>query len=345
MERICRTAACLALFAALASPRVSGQAAATDFVQLTSCGEAVFPSLDASAHQIAFTAVCDLVPGQNPDGGAEVFIVDVNSGRVRQLTNAPAGTYAAGPRLNASGKKVAFGSTADLVPGENADGSAEIFIMNVDGSGLVQLTHTPNDPNEFTTFAPAIDYAGKQVYFTSTMDLLPGGNVDGSREIFGVAADGTGLRQLTASLDASTDPAVDASGDVYFICNGGCGAATGGPSHLMRIRSDGTGLVRLTSIGDNGDEVGVDAAGNRVVFSSTSDLVPGGNSDGNMEIFAYDVDSETITQVTATTGGGGCAVPVVSANGMTVAFSSDRDLVPGSNPALKREVFMARLRR
>ena len=322
----------------------AGPADETTFIQLTSCGEAVFPSLDASAQQVAFTAVCDLVPGQNPDG-IEVFLLDISSGRTTQLTNSPSGTDSAGPRLSPSGKKVVFGSNADLVQGGNPDGSAETFIMNVDGSGLTQLTHTSGDPGLPATFAPAIDYPGREVFFTSTLDLV-GGNADQSREIFAIKSDGIGLRQLTASFgDQNTDPSVDASGHVYFICNGGCLLNAEGPSHLMRIRKDGTGLVRLISIGNNGDGTGVDAAGSRVAFSSTSDLVPGSNADLNMEIFVLDVDSGELTQVTSTTGDVGCSGPVLSANGMTLAFSCDRDLVPGSNTDLNREVFLAKLKR
>jgi Tol biopolymer transport system component len=88
----------------------------------------------------------------------------------------------------------------------------------------------------------------------------------------------------------------------------------------------------------------VDAAGSRVVFSSTSDLVPGANADLNMEIFMFDVDAGTLTQITSTTGGHGCAGPAISANGMVVAFSCDRDLVPGSNTDLNGEVFLAKLK-
>src|SRR5690242_3233790 len=60
-----------------------------------------------------------------------------------QLTSNPdcnGGVGAAYPSIDATGKKIAFTSTCDLVPGNNTDGNGELFVMNADGTGMAQLT-------------------------------------------------------------------------------------------------------------------------------------------------------------------------------------------------------------
>lgn len=44
------------------------------------------------------------------------------------------------PSMTGDGSRIAFTSSADLTD-EKADGSREIFMMNADGSGVVQLTN------------------------------------------------------------------------------------------------------------------------------------------------------------------------------------------------------------
>jgi Tol biopolymer transport system component len=66
----------------------------------------------------------------------------------------------------------------------------------------------------------------------------------------------------------------------------------------------------------------ISANGNWLAFPSTADLVPPGNTDGNLEIFRYDVGAGTFQQITTTTG---CdnQQPTISDGGDRVAFVSD----------------------
>lgn len=66
------------------------------------------------------------------DGNSEIYVVDVASGVQTNLTNNPAEDYA--PVWSPDGNRIAFLSTRT--------GWLEIFAMNADGSGLVQVSHT-----------------------------------------------------------------------------------------------------------------------------------------------------------------------------------------------------------
>lgn len=85
-------------------------------------------------------------------------------------------------------------------------------------------------------------------------------------------------------------------------------------------------ITRVTSL--VGAEVGdpdISLSGRWIAFSSTGDLVPPGNADGNFEIFRYDRVNGTFLQLTTT---GGCAnsVPTINDGGDRIAFVSDCDL-------------------
>ncbi len=84
----------------------------------------------------------------------------------------------------------------------------------------------------------------------------------------------------------------------------------------------------------------VSADGTRIAFQSDDDLT-GGNADGNDEIFLYDADGSTLTQLTSSTQGSGVESnwePSISDDGTKVAFTSDRNYT-GAN-ATGYEIFL-----
>jgi Tol biopolymer transport system component len=103
-------------------------------------------------------------------------------------------------------------------------------------------------------------------------------------------------------------------------------------------------LTQITNptVGAYGVAIGypsINADGTRMAFQSSADLT-GDNADGNLEIFLFDTTSETITQITNTTGGDTAnASASINADGTRIAFESTRDLT-GENSVLNRELFL-----
>jgi Tol biopolymer transport system component len=258
----------------------------------------------------------------------------------------PSGTGGGNAQVSLDAKllKVVFSSNCELVPGSNMDGNLEIYFMNVDGTGLKQLTSTLGGLGSFES---SVNLAGTKVVFASDRDLIPGQNADGNVEIFSMYIDGSGLVQLTNTV--GTDTYVGGSGSPHFDPAGKkivftsdrdlVGQNPDFNPELFMMNANGTGVVQLTHtlLGAN-DDGWLNFGATKVVFGSNHDLVPSGNPDLNWEIFMMNIDGTDLVQLTSTTGGFGSFVPRWSADGQTIAFVSDRDLV-GSNPDGNYEVF------
>ena len=95
---------------------------------------------------------------------------------VVRLTDDPRSDGAA--RWSPNGQQIVFRS--------DRDGDNEVWIMNSDGSGKVQLTHNESFNDVFPSWSPS----GQQIAFGTDRD-------DGAREIYVMNADGSGRRRLT----------------------------------------------------------------------------------------------------------------------------------------------------
>ncbi|WP_347257846.1 hypothetical protein [Methylocaldum sp.] len=84
----------------------------------------------------------------------------------------------------------------------------------------------------------------------------------------------------------------------------------------------------------------ISADGSRIAFHLDADLT-GGNADRNFELFLFDTNTNTVTQITNTTSGSAPAnhAPSLNADGTRIAFESTADLT-GQNPELNREIFV-----
>jgi Tol biopolymer transport system component len=145
---------------------------------------------------IAFYSESDLLGnGDNAVGNRELFKIDSDGSGLAQLTmnNALPEELA----LSDDGMWITYHSPLDPF-GANPDNSREIFVIDINGNGHAQLTDGLADSMD-----PDISDDGALIAFTSRADLIPGGNADGSYEMFVANANGTGLVQITASADNS----------------------------------------------------------------------------------------------------------------------------------------------
>jgi Tol biopolymer transport system component len=324
------------------------------FEQLTvtsgaDCGN-FYPSMNAAVTKVAFTSFCDLT-GQNPDHNAEVFVMNADGTNVHQVTQTvsnPGFFGAQNVGLNANGTVVVFSSDGDLVPGGNTDGNFEIFTINVDGTGITQLTHsTGGDPANFGGSShPSFSPFGSQILFASDRDLIPGGNADDNQELFLMNADGSGLVQITHTVGGfgNWDGSLASGGRVLFTSDIELvpGGNPDGNSELYTINVDGTGLQQITHT-TGGDNVAPrwTANGMTLTFRSDADLV-GNNPDHGLEVFRMDTDGSHLAQVTSSASASGFSAPWdIGLNGKVIAIESDQDLVPGSNADHNFEIFLA----
>ena len=118
------------------------------------------------------------------------------------------------------GDRLAFAS--------NRDGDYEIYLLDIDGSNLRQLTS-----NAANDFDPAWSPDGRQIVFAS--------QTDGDAEIKIMNADGSGVRQLTNNAISDADPDWSPDGEwIAFSSN------RDGDFEIYVMRTDGSDVRQLT---------------------------------------------------------------------------------------------------
>lgn len=141
------------------------------------------PAWSPNGAQIVFTA----------GGGDAVDIMNADgSGRQRLVTQTAGETYGH-LSWSPNGSKIAFESTRPRQAG--SDSRFEIWVMNPDGTGLVQLTN-----NDFPDEHPAWSPHGSKIAFESQHPFS-------GRYIYVMSPDGSGQTQLTHGFFGDSRPA------------------------------------------------------------------------------------------------------------------------------------------
>ena len=260
------------------------------------------PLINSDGSRIAFDSTANLT-GNNLDGNGEVFLFDT-SGGLSQITDTTI-RYGTSATTNLDGTLIAFSSSADLV-GNNADGTAEIFLFDTTQSDFVQLT----DSTSQRGFSGAVDLSsdGQHLVFVSTSDLT-GNNPDQNAEVFTLDRSTMSFSQVT-----------NTTGGIDFLpLGGGFSLEIAHVLFAPYINQDGS----------------------RLAFTLDQDLT-GGNPDQNFEAFLFDVATSSFTQVTNTTNAGGVGSIqgfAASSDVTTLAMISSADFT-GDNADGSKELFL-----
>lgn len=241
--------------------------------------------------------------GDNADQNREIFQYDTFRNEKTQVTET-VGVDNRRPET-ASGKQVLFDSTATtLVPGDNADGSRELFYAVWRGGGweIRQLTDT-TPPVE--NWSGGLAQRGRLAVFTSTADLT-GDNADANREVFLVDTKSGQFTQVTHTTGAveNVNPAVNPSGRfITFESTApavqfgiGSIATTNRNVYLfdrncLLYPTPNCAVFKRLSKSNFGDNFAPRISKGRfVVWESTANLadIPGGNPSGDHIIYLYD---------------------------------------------------------
>jgi Tol biopolymer transport system component len=251
--------------------------------------------------------------------------------------------------LSANGQKVTFISPLDPF-GSNPDHARQLFVSNVDGTGLRQLTFAV--PGEFV-IRPAINGDGSRIYFETNSDPL-GLNNDRNGEVFGINSDGTGLTQYTNCNDLGNGiwsgyaEVSDDGNTIVFLslCDltGGNPPAASPRAPLFKIDRFGNNLTQLVSFPAAGGNLTtytyyprLDATGTWVSFTGNANI-NGGNPENNYEAWRMKTDGTNLVQITSSATFN-TFWSDISGDGTKVVFHYTGDPL-GTNADHNNEVFL-----
>ena len=231
----------------------------TDPIRLTKNNEAdVEPQGSADGNRIAFTSYRDAHSDFFKGDLGEVYAMSVDGTSIVNLTNNDQADDRQ-PSWSPDGRQIAFVS--------DRDGNREIYTMDADGSGPVNLTQDPGDDTQ-----PSWSPDGGRIAFVSQRNL----DALAPTEIYVMNADGTNQLLLTRNEAEDAQPSWSPNGQkIVFSTN------RDGNYEIYVMSADGTSPVNLTL--DPGDDIEPSWSpdGKYVAFSS--------NRSGVWEIYLLEV--------------------------------------------------------
>ena len=238
----------------------------------------------------------------NRDGDDEIYGMRSNGAQPTNLSKNPFDPQNPGGQFDGDfawspdGTKIAFWTTRDL--------NAEIYVMNADGSGAVNVSNHPLDDRY-----PVWSRDGSKLAFVRGNQLAD----PSSLEIFVMNADGSNQVNVSNNPGFDLEPVFSPDGTKLLFRE----RADGG-SNVMLVDVNGANLTRLTDTpGASNFLASWSPNGSRIVFvSSRDDLV-----NGDLQVYVMDADGGNQTRLTNASNN---TRPVWSPDGTRIAFDSFR---------------------
>jgi len=295
-------------------------------------------SISADGTRIAFESDADIT-GMNPDGNQEIFLFDMTTGIITQITDTMVvGKFASNPSISGNGLFIAFASNADI-NGGNPDGNFEIFLFDTTTGMFTQVTDTMGVG--IFSGDPSVNADGTRIAFESRANIT-GGNPDGNEEIFLFDMTTGMFTQITDTMGGfNENPSINADGTrIAFESRANINGGNPDGNSEIWLFDMTTGMISqiTNTMGGSNAQASISADGLFIGFRTTSNL-NGGNPEGNDEVLIFNTTTGVITYITNEPEGQS-ERPSVNADGTRIAFES-RANINGGNPEENDEIWLA----
>ncbi|HVW31228.1 MAG TPA: hypothetical protein VHL53_01705 [Acidimicrobiia bacterium] len=249
------------------------------------------------------------------------------------------------PSLNSDGSVLAFMSSSKY--NDMPINSDQVWLGSSGNPALMSQEIATGKQASAPAINPSVSPDGRWVTFESAADNLVGDDFNSSTDIFLAQTGGatgpatmTRVSVPTAGGEASgfaqtptAPPAVSGDGNIVAFESDSSNLVAGDTNGVTDIfvRDRGAGHTERVSVGSDGTQANagsfkpaISSDGRFVVFASAaSNLLPGGaDSNGVMDVFLRDRQTNRTTRVSETSGSAESRNPSISANGKFVAFES-----------------------
>lgn len=213
----------------------------------------------SNQRQLTFLKTISMRPAVSPDGTILAFTSETKTGWVIRLQSLvsggrlpfynPPGTLVQAPGFTPDGSKIVFSSNAA------GEGESELYIANINGSGLQRLTFSRGVDTE-----PRVNpKTGAEIIFTSGRSGMP--------QIYKMSIDGTGVERLTSGEGEAVNPSWHPDGQLIAF-SWTRGFAPGNYNiFVMEVAS--RKIVQLTHGAGRNENPTWAPDGRHLVFSST----------------------------------------------------------------------------
>jgi Tol biopolymer transport system component len=284
---------------------------------------------------------------------AEVNVMNADGSGKRTLTRTAWNFLP--PAWSPDGRKIAFERRLDPTrwKGQCGGCDVEVYVMNADGSGQRNLTHSPATEDGGAAWspdgrkivfwrggaqtsglselwvmnpdgsgqqrisdhggAPVWSPDGQKIVFASRRDRMSARNPDRNLEIYVMNADGTGQQRLTTNSIPDANPVWSPDGRTIAFTRSVWRPGRG-EVDLYLIAADGSGERKLDAVSISDSSFSWSPDGRKIAFVS--------KRDGNDEVYVMNADGTGQRNLTRNPARDGH--PVWSPDGKTIGFVSNR---------------------
>jgi len=324
-------------------------------------GMSYAPAMSADGRWVAFVSEASNLlggdPSADPNGFADVFLVDTQTSTTRLVSSAgvPADGDSLDVDISADGRYVVFETFAtNIVPGDANGAAGDIVLYDADTGALslVSRRGVAGVQGDDESFAPTISGDGSKVAFGSRATNLIGNDTNRKADIFvrdlvagatsRVSTDSSGRQPNNTSFDAAISPDggfVALSSLASNLVNGD----TNGARDVF-LKNLSTGKMTRASV-TNGERQAssssgledISANGRWVVFSSYASNLVKGDDNNKGDVFVRDrIDGTTLraSRRGATDANGDSFGAAISDDGAYIVFgtrATNLDIDPDDN--------------